>query len=144
MASTQDLPVDEIINRVADMIERDGWHQGDDWPGSRFGAPYRSGTPVCIQGGCLAVFGLKPGRTTRQQWRAAPEPAICEVAKFVGEPVSIWNDTPGRTVEQVVAVLRTCALIASARRHSAPAQNIAATGVAHTAATCVHAALTGD
>lgn len=28
MTNAQDLSVDEVLNRVADLIERDGWFQG--------------------------------------------------------------------------------------------------------------------
>lgn len=84
------MTVQEDLNAVADPLEERGWCQGvtRDFQG-RF----------CLGGAIGWVLDV----TTGQRWKLARQ----EVQLRIGTlSVASWNDTPGRTVEEVLAVLR--------------------------------------
>ena len=84
-----------VLLAAADLIERDGWVQG---------------ITRCHAGRCMigAVSDAAPARF--DLW-----PAIERINETLGRPfadpatVAYWNDAPGRTRDEVVALLRQAA-----------------------------------
>ncbi len=106
--------VKQILSEAADHIERVGFHQGSHF---KYGdedieTPFEN-LPCCIRGAFIAVVGWADFMLRRD--------ARLAVADYLGldgepepfddwaEPVAIWNDTPGRTKEEVIAALRGAA-----------------------------------
>jgi hypothetical protein len=109
-----ELSADEVLYAAADLIEVNGLHQGDYWPGAGEDKRYVLGDPTCTFGACAVVLGVE------YPW-AADMPDVVEditdtLGEVVGEWVPGWNDAPDQTAERVVSVLRACALMVAARR----------------------------
>src|SRR5258708_2082962 len=84
-------PWQQVLLNAAELLERDGWIQGCF--GSRDG-------PKCLVGSMLYMTKeLSP-----YFWEARTRLG----ERTNGNPVG-WNDTPGRTKEQVIALLYDCA-----------------------------------
>ncbi len=82
----------EVARRAADLLERDGWCQG------RFSTFARR---RCLSGALMAA----------DRWGS---PAVQQVQKQVLVHTgtwcpSQWNDAPGRTADEVIALLRQVA-----------------------------------
>lgn len=99
------------LRNAADVIERDGWHQGayfqpEDGNGS-------GGCRVCASGAInTAVHGFAwpPIFDTSERERA--DAAWYAASTFADGPwgsIVLWNDEPGRTAEEVIAALRGAA-----------------------------------
>ena len=88
-----------ILNAAADLIERTGWTQGH-YAHDKDGHPCqpRSSSAVCF----CALGALEAQRLNDEQMGSAHE----ELAWRVGASVSLWNDHPDRTKEEVIAALR--------------------------------------
>lgn len=76
--------IQTVFNRAADLLERDGWCQGKYW---------------MDDGRCCLVGAAMRMGATPECWQ--------ELSRRTGvlHP-QYWNDEPGRTVEEVLAVLR--------------------------------------
>lgn len=101
----------EVLNKAADLIEQHGWinvanaHDSNPWGGG--------GKPMCIEGGILAALGIEVtgGSITSDEDR---ELTNCSAYKAVQEYLGVdrlyrYNDTKGRTAEEVVSTLRVVA-----------------------------------
>ena len=94
----------DVLDKAANIIERNGWTQGDyhrpdgrksprDWPVDTTGA-----------------LNLALGADTPSHDIQPDSPAEAALMKYLGiEYVPAWNDQEGRTVEEVVVVLRGAA-----------------------------------
>jgi hypothetical protein len=86
-------PVALILDRAADLIADHGWCQGQ---------------AADLNGSCLehAVYlcGYQAGASTE-----ALDALIDGVDRKLGMPARVWNDTPGRTPGEVIALLLSCA-----------------------------------
>lgn len=117
------MKTSEILNRSADEILGRGWVQGgsaaandDPW------GTQTEGAPVCLEGGIIAAMGIKI-----EDFGIPPDdfhhcPAYAAVQQYIGfgenDLVFEWNDVPERTAEEVIEVLRACAVIEEARENS--------------------------
>ncbi len=83
----------EVARKAADLLKRDGWCQG------------RSEGPNGER--CLvAALSVAGWRSTRMAWRRVFE----AIRQEAGAPsLTDWNDTPGRTADEVIALLRQVA-----------------------------------
>lgn len=89
-------PVAQVLRDAAELIERDGWCQGD---------MYSTAGARCVMG---AIF-----TTAHHALPDDPSLAIDALAPFArslpqGKTME-WNDDPDRTVTEVLAALRACA-----------------------------------
>jgi hypothetical protein len=96
----------EIYSRAADYIEKHGWRQHS------FGGS--NGQSACLMGALLVTTGDILGKDFRFACAVLKESAI-------GPFLTRWNDTPGRTKEEVIAFLREQAVKAGL---SVPATHI--------------------
>ena len=76
-----------VLLDAADYIEEYGWCQ----------YRWQDGEKVCA----LSAISVTAGRNLE---------AIGRLRKFLGGRIDTWNDTVGRTKDEVVAALRACAL----------------------------------
>ncbi len=91
--------VGEILLKAADYIDKHGWCQRRAFIGKK----------ACLLGAVAAVIDGGIGTATITP-TAAYEKAYCRLAKLVSG-MGNWNDAPGRTKDEVVAVLRTAAYL---------------------------------
>ena len=115
----------QILSEAADVIDRNGWHQGElyDAEAAAAGKDPKD-CPVCLMGAIhVAGYGLPtwtgaPGgdeherlmRCTDRAVIAAVDHLIDLYAGTDMEPVlPDWNDAPSRTRDQVTAFLRAAA-----------------------------------
>lgn len=99
----------EVLNRAREIIERDGWSQGDYKAKTTDDGD--EATPVCALGainravsGRADIFagpGVKPGVYTEVMHRLG--------SAIDRENVAYWNDDPHRTVEDVVLAFKRAA-----------------------------------
>jgi hypothetical protein len=104
----------DILDRAADIIERNGLHKGsfcDDGPGAKAKIP--QGWACCSYGAInIAANGERP-------WQASDggEAAYRALVKHLGisdghnDTVADWSDHPDRTVAEVIAALRGAAQV---------------------------------
>jgi hypothetical protein len=92
---------------AADVIERNGWHQG-----SFFVQDFRKPPQDCAvcAGGALniAIHGMPWGSGLMKHVLRYND-AFTVLSAYVDDPagsVALWNDEPGRTAEEVTAALR--------------------------------------
>jgi hypothetical protein len=92
----------------ADLIEKNGWIQGDFYQEREGVEPIDC--PVCSVGGLHAVITGSP-TPGRGDWAAIQRYIGAKLALWEYLPTDIiaWNDTPGRTAEEVTAAFRDCA-----------------------------------
>jgi len=81
----------EICLKAAQRLREVGWRQGAIGP---------EDGPHCMLGACRWV--------TRYHVAAAGEAAYAAAYAAAGEAAIAWNDTPGRTAEEVIAALEAC------------------------------------
>lgn len=87
----------------ADVIERNGWHQGYYWL-EVAGTPDRD-CPVCALGGLNVAINGNPRATgSLRRYRAAEA-----LEDHIDAYVPGWNDKPGQTAENVIKAMRACA-----------------------------------
>lgn len=81
--------------RAADILEKEGWHQGS----------YGTG-PHCAVGALSKAMG--------REWPSNSE-AVTLLRRYVGGPPNWsmiqWNDQPGQTKENVIATMRAAAML---------------------------------
>jgi hypothetical protein len=96
---------------TADMIERDGWHQGSNWNDLAGKLPNEA--PACFFGSAYKVVHGFPWYPTSVAALDRANAAGYAVAGFLKLPslhaVASWNDERGRTAEEVCAVIRQAA-----------------------------------
>ena len=110
------MKVSETLNKAADLIEERGWMK------AAFGTDSATG-PLCLEGGILAAMGMT-------DWVMDVEgcPAYVAIRRHLGtrcrnavlpgvsdDRLWAWNDTVAKSADEVIEVLRACALIESAR-----------------------------
>lgn len=100
---------------AADLIERDGLHKGDYWPGRATQAPYEPGMPCCAMGAIAVASGATmPGGEFDT---AEVIPAACDLGRYInrerspatGMLLHHWNDAKDRTAGSVAATMRAAA-----------------------------------
>ena len=105
------MKVSETLNKAADLIEERGWAQGSaGWAESESG--------LCLEGGIQAATGMlsHTGITECSAYRAVWNHLRTDSRwGFFRTNLFDWNDVGGRTANEVIEVLRACALIESAR-----------------------------
>lgn len=88
-----------VLWKAADYIEEHGWWQGD----------YSHAGHVCMIGAVGFVTGENVCNLHSKVYE--PNHFLHMLSQYVGtHDVSIWNDAPERTAEEVIATLRKCAL----------------------------------
>ena len=102
--------VSEVLDRAADRIEAGGWCQ----------AAFRDEGRFCALGAIINVaVAMRLGSGALTDIEALVDPALAALAAAVGEDgVMGWNDRPGRTQEEVVAMLRAVAATERARENA--------------------------
>lgn len=106
----------EILNRAADLIEEKGWAQAGGWYGEeKYGGS--AGGKLCLEGGIQAAMNLPMGGKNDMIFHTCP--AFQSVREYLRHTMFYapfaWNDRPERTAEEVIEVLRACALIEASR-----------------------------
>lgn len=102
-----------ILDRAAEIIERNGLHKGAMFDRAESAPPEEC--PVCPWGAlAIAVVGT-PSLRTNTDVRAV-KPYANVLAAFLGLPgtdsswsVPDWNDAPERTADEVIAALKAAA-----------------------------------
>lgn len=91
----------EICKEAADILRRCGWIQGSY---RMLNPESPSGYSYCMIGACRVATGY-----TAEQYNDGAGLADLAAVVAVGcaNPAS-WNDTPGRTVDEVIAALENC------------------------------------
>lgn len=79
------MTVEEMAARTADVIEECGWTQG-----------------TSVRRGRVCLVQAMQRASTGPAWSQL----AARVIPLVGMSLVVWNDAPGRTVEEVVALLR--------------------------------------
>jgi hypothetical protein len=93
----------EYLNAVADHIEKWGWIQGAFYLDTIDGAAWTQ-SPCCLLGGMDAVRSLEwVSQVTRDEAQLKLRRELKTIS------LAAWNDAPGRTKEEVIAVLRQAA-----------------------------------
>jgi len=96
----------EVLDAAADLIDREGWNQGN------------GGACTIIDGSCAAtavhkaVVRALPDPTITELWERIDASLAALVSALGGDDNSAiwaWNDTPGRTKDEVTAMLRAVA-----------------------------------
>ncbi|MEU3052228.1 DUF6197 family protein [Streptomyces griseus] len=115
---------EEILLKAADVIQRDGWHQGALFEGSnKAPTPQRDvaarEAPVCALGAISrATWGScsSTGREYLASVVAAEADATCLLLKQVEAStagrypsIPMWNDAPERSAEDVILALKRAA-----------------------------------
>lgn len=114
-----------VLCSAAELIETNGLHKWDGWPGAFQGYEWKPGIPLCT----LAALTIACGKTDIQAIKTTP--AIHAVIAYltgnanayaglaVGADryteISNWSDSPDTTTADVVGVLRKVADIETAR-----------------------------
>lgn len=111
------MKVSETLNKAADLIQRDGWTQGDE------GWFRKQGQPLCLEGAIQAALGIRPYDTDDDDELEAwfgPCPSKQAVRDYLEHERALyrWNDQQGRTQEEVVAVLRAAAAIEAVKEET--------------------------
>lgn len=94
----------QVLRRAVEIIDERGWCQGE----------YEDGAGrVCARGAIHVAIGGAPYvdplslEKNKFIWEVR-----CLVVDLIGEGLAVWNDEPGRTVEQVRHALLTAATAA--------------------------------
>ena len=89
------------LRAAADVLERDGWTQGD----------YVTECGRCVMGAIAAALGGSYGETSvPYENHGRRYLALREIRNSVGTyDLDLWNDTHGRTAAEVIAALRAAA-----------------------------------
>lgn len=98
MAPTKAATPSDILRAAADIIEERGWTQGIAALGSG---------PTCAG---IALDQAWSTLTGEEEWWGRNQTlhrAVC--ARIGTDSMIVWNDVPGRTVEEVLAMLRSVA-----------------------------------
>ena len=120
--------ISETLNRAADVLQVRGWTQATpEIPNYWFPNACES-TPVCVQGAIRAATGMyqdQPfslvGHHDHAEAKAWLVEYLTSTRPELINPLSgyvipfDWNDRSGRTVEEVIEVLRAAAATAEAR-----------------------------
>lgn len=106
----------ELITKAADLIETKGWTQGCN-------ARNAAGERVYVDtpdAACFCVYGALAKCVEQELLGQLNDIAAAELSKYVsrefgeldgrsGQNIVNYNDTPGRTKEEVLAVMRAVA-----------------------------------
>jgi hypothetical protein len=110
--------VADLLDTAGDELERRGWCQGVD--GDDGSDP--DGCRVCLDGALYAATTGSPFpdpadfHTGNVGLRCEARQVLREVIGLpFPEPLTSWNDQPGRTAEQVIAAVRQAARVARGR-----------------------------
>lgn len=112
------METSEVLNNAADLIERDGWTQGNE-------GMLVARVPHCLEGAIAAASGLKSWvESHRGPLYRNHDVKVCPAGKALGEylgsdmPAWAWNDQRHRTAIEVVALLRAVAVVEAAREEA--------------------------
>ncbi|MFE9432906.1 hypothetical protein [Streptomyces sp. NPDC006640] len=106
-----------VLTTAVAVLETNGWLQGNlyDAAEAETGTP-RSACRVCAVGALNVASAGTPVLGLSESERDLPKAVIladmarAALGEHIGpEGVTVWNDAPGRTVEQVIDVMRTAA-----------------------------------
>lgn len=97
------------LRACADLIEKNGWIQGDFYQ-EREGVPPVE-CPVCSVGAMYTVTSGHPSNEVVVDWAGIQRFIAAKTAlwEFLPDNIITWNDTPGRTAEEVIQAFRACA-----------------------------------
>jgi hypothetical protein len=110
-----EMKTSEVLDLAADLIEKRGWVQGGEQNADSVDDPWgRRGGPVCMEG----AIGVAAGVGT-----LSCDINACPAGKAVRAYLNAeryqrlydYNDVPGRTKEEVIAVLRAVSAVESAK-----------------------------
>lgn len=116
----------EVLNKAADLIEQHGWGMGPE----TWAIAGEDGQKLCLEGGIMAALGLElNGLYEESQPSALDQLYACPAYRAVHSHLEdqldypeqslwYWNDTTGRTQEQVIEVLRTVASLEAVKENN--------------------------
>lgn len=87
----------EALSKARDVLAERGWHQGD-YEGAE--------GSVCLYGALAAAVGVAPADLGTSTTVVAAAAILPRTRAMDGGLVSIWNDAPERTYEDVVLALK--------------------------------------
>ena len=90
---------DQVLDRAADLLERDGWQRNEDGPSDP-----TEHAPRCTYGALRAAVW---GRSERFDFEAEVRDAL--LAEVKSHTISGWNDHKAKDRRQVVRALRRTA-----------------------------------
>lgn len=106
-----------VLTTAVAVLETNGWLQGNlyDAAEAETGTP-RSACRVCVVGALNVasaggpVLGLTESEHDLPKTVLLADMARAALGEYVGtDGVTVWNDAPGRTVEQVIDAMRATA-----------------------------------
>ncbi len=120
---------DQVLDRAAELLLRDGWVQPSLPSGVVTPGNNPEGAPACAAIALANAAGEIPASFTRDRikWEAWSALAVALGYEFnpteelwlctkANQMIWGWNDTPGRTRDEVVAMLRAVAASERARQ----------------------------
>lgn len=105
--STSEIELAETLEKAADVIRVNGWHQGDLWPDGPE-TQWKPGLPVCAVGSLEVVTGNQNLRKARSDLCSR----ACKYLKFRrlrGVHLYVWNDHTGRAATEVIELFLNAA-----------------------------------
>jgi hypothetical protein len=128
------MKTSEVLNRAADVIQRDGWYQGGYSPDADKAMTTLVGRPVCALGAIhVAADEWLLWFEDLQCWAGGRTPVTDVVAKILARHIDhpdlfipAWNDHEGRTAAEVIEALRAAAIIEAAREDAAAPVEVSA------------------
>ncbi|MCO6011477.1 hypothetical protein NE236_41660 [Actinoallomurus purpureus] len=106
----------KILLAAADIIEMNGWCQGDFLDYDELDAAHRQGIELPLSACAVDIYGAIniAANGTPNRLSEPGDHAVAVLAAYLGVPAGIcgvggWNDDPDRTAEQVITALRACA-----------------------------------
>jgi hypothetical protein len=98
----------EVLHAAADLIERNGIHKGEFWPGYKnFGSNYVAGDPVCARGAFTVAMNCRGFDCTVGISKTLARFALDENATILD--LVKWNDSRTTTAELMAKTMRACA-----------------------------------
>lgn len=103
----------DLIEAAAELLEHDGWMQGDQWPGAGRRESYRAGMPLCLMGSLgVAETHMSERVLTAEDnlMFAVTQYLACILQREHGLGSLVqWNDARDRTAGEVIDFLKYAA-----------------------------------
>lgn len=111
------MKTSELLRKAADEIRRRGWWQGfyrelDPVSGQTVGT--EADCKVCAWGALNVVIGGPPNAVEEDHDYHSVRVALRYIKRVTGVSTPTFNDTPGRTVEEVLEAFEKAAVAAEA------------------------------
>lgn len=112
----------EVLRKAKAELQRRGWYQGWFWPKGTSGIALAT-CPVCAAGAIRAAVNGDPSRSILDDAASRAfdllEEAMCGSSPWRARNlIGIWNDAPGRTVEEIYEAFDSAIALAEGEARS--------------------------